>query len=210
MEARIRFSTLSLVACLLTTLATTREIGAQCLCGPICPYPDSSFDLRIGISPCNNDPAVSYRYVYKAVLRNGAGAPVGNVPADAVWLDFSNCGAGYPSQVFPDGPSDANGNMQWSNNLDFGGAAPCAVAVESIYCPLYTIPGYSYPPLNPNGGVRSPDENGGGFALADLSQFQQAWTAGGPSYQADLNLNNSIDLFDVSLFQQHYTAVPCN
>ncbi len=165
----------------------------------------SSGENRIGVSPKNLTAPASFVYTYTFTLRDNTGAPVVNFPASQVELDFDDCfepSTRPADEIQADGPSDLNGDVVWSTNLNFGGSDPCAVDVLVQNLVFATIPGDS------PGGVRSPDVNGDGqVSLADLSLFQGAFVSGGPPYVGDLLLDDDTPaLGDLSLYQNHFTA----
>jgi hypothetical protein len=162
----------------------------------------STFDSRLGRSPKNievNDP--NFDYTFSGTLRNAAGQPVANWPANDIELEI-NAPCQNPVVLNPSGPSDANGNVLWNaSRLDQGGGSCIGTAVVEIRLVSVGL----FRTLNE---VTSPDENGNAVvALEDLSVFQGAFVNGSPQYQGDLNLSGGLpDLADLSFFQKHFVA----
>lgn len=162
----------------------------------------STFDSRLGRSPKNlevNDP--NFDYTFSGTLRNAAGQPVANWPANDIELEI-NAPCQNPVVLNPSGASDANGNVLWNaSRLDQGGGSCTGTAVVEIRLVSVGV----FRTLN---AVTSPDENGNAVvALEDLSVFQGAFVSGGPLYQGDLNLSGGLpDLGDLSFFQKHFVA----
>jgi len=162
----------------------------------------STFDSRLGRSPKNlevNDP--SFDYTFAGTLRNAAGQPVANWPANDIELEI-NAPCQNPVVLNPSGASDANGNVLWNaSRLDQGGGSCIGTAVVEIRLVSVGL----FRTLNE---VTSPDENGNGLiALEDLQDFQRAFVSGSPQYQGDLNLSGGLpDLSDLLFFQKHFVA----
>ncbi len=162
----------------------------------------STFDSRLGRSPKNlevNDP--NFDYTFSGTLRNAAGQPVANWPANDIELEI-NAPCQNPVVLNPSGASDANGNVLWNaSRLDQGGGSCIGTAVVEIRLVSVGL----FRTLN---SVTSPDQNGNAVvALEDLSVFQSAFVSGGPQYQGDLNLSGGLpDLGDLSFFQKHFVA----
>ena len=162
----------------------------------------STFDSRLGRSPKNvevNDPV--FDYTFSGTLRNAAGQPVANWPANDIELEI-NAPCQNPVVLNPSAASDANGNVVWNaTRLDQGGGSCTGTAVVEIRLVSVGI----FRTLNQ---VTSPDQDGDTLiALSDLQVFQQAFVNGGPQYQGDLNLSGGLpDLGDLSFFQKHFVA----
>jgi hypothetical protein len=162
----------------------------------------STFDSRLGRSPKNlevGDP--NFDYTFSGTLRNAAGQPVANWPANDIELEI-NAPCQNPVVLNPSGASDANGNVIWNAaRLDQGGGSCTGTAVVEIRLVSVGL----FRTLN---AVTSPDEDGGGsIALGDLAVFQVAFVNGGPQYQGDLNLSGGLpDLGDLATFQKHFVA----
>jgi hypothetical protein len=161
---------------------------------------------RIGVSPCNHAVSPAFRYRYVFILRDSVNEPVANFPASQAQLDFGACTrpSTRPADRMPaDGPSDALGRIEWSTNLGFGGADPCAVEVWILGVLFHAIPA-----ADP-GGVRSPDIDGDGLiSLSDTVHFQVGFASGGPPWIGDLALpfDDLIGLDDLVWAQQHFVG----
>ena len=162
----------------------------------------STFGNRLGRSPKNVEVANPvFQYTYSGVLRNAAGQPIPNWPANDIRLDI-NAPCQNPVQLLADGPSDANGNVAWGVvKLDQGGGSCLAANVVQVRILSIGV-------FKSLGEVTSPDQNGDGFvALPDLGAFQAAFVNGGPQYQGDLDLQGGApNLSDLSFFQRHFTS----
>jgi hypothetical protein len=162
----------------------------------------STFDSRLGRSPKNievGNPV--FQYTFDGTLRNAAGQPVANWPANDIELEIK-APCQNPVVLNPNAASDANGNVVWNaTKLDQGGGSCQSTAVVEIRIVSVGL----FRTLNE---VTSPDEDGNTLvALSDLSVFQQAFVTGGPGFQGDLNLSGGApDLGDLSFFQQHFVA----
>lgn len=167
----------------------------------------STADAKVGRSPKNvevTNPAV--KYVLHMVVRNAAGAPIAGYQAqnDMAFEVLAPCQ--NPFLVMADGPSDANGNIQWGvPKLDQLGGSCTGPEVAKIRS-LVLGPFKTYTE------VTSPNEDGSldGIALLDLVIFQQAFVSGLPAfwYQGDLNLGGGPpDLVDLVFFQNHFVAL---
>jgi len=182
--------TLTLFALLMLSNVAAGELP-DCLQSTIDP------PARLGRSPKNvevGDP--DFQYTLSFTVRNAAGTPILGWSAADVTLEVL-----APCQN-PFGPLNPGPGLVWdAARLDrpggsCTGANVVRVRLISANCTWY---------LN---SVTSPDEDGNGsVALADLSIFQQAFVAGGPFFQGDLNLSGGFpDLGDLLFFQKHFTA----
>jgi hypothetical protein len=138
----------------------------------------STWGNLVGCSPKNLTAPAAARYAFVGTLRDGAGAPIGNFPAASLELDFGSCtnpSTRPQNQIAADGPSDANGVVRWQTALTFGGADPCEVRVLVQNVVFKTLAAHQgLPNASIDGGLRSVDENGNGTVdLPDLSLFQQ-------------------------------------
>jgi hypothetical protein len=169
---------------------------------PDCTQSSIDTPARLGRSPKNVEVAnATFQYTFKLTVRNSAGTPLANWPANDVTLSvLAPCQNPF-ALVNPNGPSDANGKFTWGPaSLDRpGGSCTGAgvVAVRIISVPCNYV-------LN---AVTSPDEDGdNAIALADLSILQQSFFNQNNPHQGDLNFDGSISLGDLSFLQVHFNA----
>lgn len=162
----------------------------------------STADAKVGRSPKNVEVANPiFQYVLRMVVRNAAGQPISGYAAqnDMAFEVLAPCQ--NPFLVMADGPSDANGNIQWGvPKLDQQGGSCTGPAMAKIHSlALGEFKTYTE--------VTSPNEDGDAFvALADLTLWQQSFVSQTNSYRGDLNLDNIIALTDLTLFQNHFVA----
>jgi len=170
----------------------------------------STWDDLVGCSPMNMAVPSSAQYVFTGTIRDSNGVIIPNFPAHLVELDFSSCmrSSTRPADHIPADYCDLH--CVWRNNLTFGGSDPCSirVLVQNVVYKTLAADGSG---LNPDGGLRSPDEDGNGqVALADLSVFQQEFVNVGVrhDYRGDLGpaFDGMTALADLTTYQQHFTA----
>jgi hypothetical protein len=158
-----------------------------------------------------------YRYAFRGIIRATDGTPIANFPASMMELDFSAChepSTRPADQIQADRDSDEQGNVVWSQNLNFGGADPCPVRVliqNVVFAVL--APHQGLPDEAIDGGVRSPDENGDGrIAMDDLVIFQREFVNAEilrrEYWRGDLGpvFDGRTGLDDLCTFQVHFTA----
>jgi di/tripeptidase len=181
---------------------------------------NSTWGNTVGASPKNGTVAASFRYQFNGTLRDLNGVPVAGFPAAQMELDFTDCmnpNTRPSNQIPADGPSDVNGNVTWSLNLNFGGGDPCGprVLIQNIVF-KQLAPHQGLPNNSLDGGVRSPDENGDGvISLVDLGIFQTEFVNTGArfDYRGDISqeanggpFDGITSLPDLACYQVHFTA----
>jgi hypothetical protein len=202
---------------LVTALGTAVVLGA--MASPVLagqPDPNqSTFDALIGASPKNQTVTAGNEFIYDGILRDGAGVPIGDFPAAQVELDFTSCTnpSTRPSdQIGADTDSDTNtGRVFWDLGLTFGGADPCEVRVLVQNVVFEALDGGgSVPCAQIDGGLRSPDEDGGGtITLGDFTTWRAEFNNPGPNcndWRGDLDLNGATTLSDLTRFRAHFNA----
>ena len=119
--------------------------------------------------------------------------PVANFPAEDMWLESTTNGVNFClGGNLPDGPTDIEGNTQWSQPLLGGGwdDVDCRVVVNGLVTPAGNT-------LNLI--INSPDSNGDGeINIVDVYEFAQDFF--GPyRFRADLAFDGVINLSDLSI-----------
>lgn len=124
-------------------------------------------------------------------VRDPAGYPIENFPAEDLWLDDPGGGlVSCQDGTIADADTDAEGFTQWTLPLHASGNSPDGVAVRLM--------GYflQNPPLLPV-SVNSPDITGDGqVTLADVGAFATDYFEG-HAFRSDFNGDGNLDLYDV-------------
>lgn len=96
---------------------------------------ESVFDTLITLSPCNSNPNLpSYgKLKYRIIVKDFNGDPIEDFYNMDLNYWYTGCHA--VSAIPPDAPSDENGELIWSNNLDQPDYEPdgCGVSVIPFY-----------------------------------------------------------------------------
>jgi hypothetical protein len=163
----------------------------------------SSFDVptKLGRSPKNLEVGGTFQYTLGFTVRNSAGTPIPNWPANDVTLAvLAPCQNPFTG-LNPNGASNANGTFTWGPaSLDrpggsCTGANVVRVQIISVSCDKFLTT------------ATSPDEDGdNSIALTDLSLFQGSFVNQNNPHIGDLNRDGAITLGDLAFFQSHFVA----
>ncbi len=166
--------------------------------------PDGPLPRYLMVTPSGMGPALSegridggdyFSAVITLTLANEDGDPIALYPAEDVWL-MDECGAmAYCALAIPDGPTDENGQTDFTGPYAAGGHMPADCLIEVLLggSPLWE-PGLEL-------RFNSPDINGDlAVNLSDITVFTQA--LGEYDWAADYNFDGVINLSDIARMTQ--------
>ena len=146
----------------------------------------------------------TYDATITLTVRDGAGAPVVNYPAEDMWL-LSRDGllVPCPNGTAADFNTDTNGETTWATPLAAGGYSEdlCLVVINGDALTSTTGLDLMF---------NSPDLDGNlDVGLSDLDEFVSVYF-GSYSIKADLDYNNDIGLSDLDTFvDAYFNSGPC-
>jgi hypothetical protein len=133
------------------------------------------------------------------IIRDGAGVPIYNYPAEDCWLESVDGGiARCIGGATADFNSDLDGMTQWINPVMAGGNSQAGVRVVINGNGLLEVLGLY---------INSPDMDGNGVVnLVDVAHFAGCYF--GPyCFAADMNGDGVVNLPDLSIFAGHIGAI---
>lgn len=141
--------------------------------------------------------------IYLTLIYNCDGVgPVENFPNEDMWLQTQGGGVVFClGGSIADGPTDQDGNTQWSRPPRGGGwdEGACRVVVNGNY--LGSVEGLTV-------NFNSPDLNGSGVVnLMEISEFAEDYF-GEFTFRSDLHRDGALDLSDLVVLTQYF-GVAC-
>lgn len=166
------------------------------------PHPlRSSFPARVGRSPANGTVPPEWLYTVEVTLRTAEGDPVAGWPVERIAMDIQNC-PNPRLDLAPQGPSDAQGRIVWTEGLDSGGSHQAAGAPVVALTIDYV--GEEAALLHAYDSVTSPDEDGDmDVDEDDFVIWNEAFENEGPLYIGDLDRDGVVTWNDYSWMQAH-------
>ncbi|MBD3162648.1 MAG: hypothetical protein GF346_09775, partial [Candidatus Eisenbacteria bacterium] len=166
------------------------------------PHPlRSTFPNRVCRSPNNDTVPAEWQYTVEVYLRTGEGEAVSGWPVDRISMDLQNC----PNPRFdlaPDGPSDLDGRIVWTEGLDTGGSHQIAGVPIVLLSLDYPTEGMRT--LHTEDSITSPDEDGDmDVDEDDFTIWNQAFENEGPLYIGDLNRDDAVTWDDYYWMEAH-------
>jgi hypothetical protein len=166
------------------------------------PHPlRSSFPTRVCRSPNNGTVPPEWQYTVEAYLRTAEGNAVVGWPVDRISMDLQNC-PNPRLDLVPEGPSDSDGKVVWTEGLDSGGSHQ--IAGGSLVVLNLDYEGDGERQLHSHDSVTSPDEDGDmDVDEDDFVIWNEAFENEGPLYIGDLNRDDVVSWDDYSWMQAH-------
>jgi len=160
-----------------------------------------AFPVRVCRSPNNETAPPDWRYTVEVSLRTAEGDPVAGWPAERISMDIRNC----PNPrlgLAPEGPSDEQGNLFWTDGLNVGGSHRVAGGEVVVLNLDYGADGVGR--LRAYDSVTSPDEDADGDVDEnDFLIWNEAFELEEPLYIGDLNRDDLITWDDYAWLQAH-------